>query len=99
MSAKVVDDLIAYCRENNRVCPQPQQWDALWQMLPNRGPRGAIWEPPPPLILAAWHDTPAMLKMLRLAEHIKWAATHNSLQAVSNFLRNLSEDEWHHVGE
>ena len=94
-----VNDLIAYCRENNRVCPQPQQWHALWEMLPSRVRRGAAWEPAPPLILAAWHDTPAMLKMLRLAEHIQWAAKHNSLETVSKFLRTLSEGQWHHVGE
>jgi hypothetical protein len=30
------DDLIAYCRENNRVCPQPKVWHELWEMLPDR---------------------------------------------------------------
>ena len=69
-----VESLVAYCRENNRVCPLPLLWNRLWEMLPNRTRVGAGWQPPLPLILAAWHDTPAMLKMLRLAEHIEWAA-------------------------
>jgi len=30
------DDLLRYCRENKRVCPMPSQWNALWEMLPNR---------------------------------------------------------------
>jgi hypothetical protein len=40
-----------------------------------------------PLILAARHETPAMLKMVRLAEHIQWAKKHNALPEVAAFLR------------
>jgi hypothetical protein len=69
-----VESLVAFCRKNDRVCPLPPLWNRLWEMLPERTRFGAGWQPPPPLILAAWHDTPAMLKMLRLAEHIEWAA-------------------------
>jgi hypothetical protein len=57
-------------------------------------PRAAV-----PLIGAAWYETPAMLKMVRLAEHVQWAAKHNALLEVAAFLRGLREDEWHHLGE
>jgi hypothetical protein len=60
---------------------------------------GAGWQPPPPLILATWHDTPAILKMLRLAEHIEWAAKHDSLEAIGKFLRELREQDWYHIGD
>jgi hypothetical protein len=93
-----VETLIAYCQENGRVCPQPQKWLNLWEMLPKDVETGAS-QAPLPLILAAWHETPAMLKMLRLADHIRWAEKHGSLPAVAAFLRNLGEDDWHHVGE
>jgi hypothetical protein len=93
------ENLIAYCRENNRVCPQPDRWIELWEMLPDRKQIGAVWEPPLPLILAAWHETPATSKMLRLAEHIHWADAHGVLPLVATFLRNLPEEDWHHVGE
>lgn len=53
------DSLISYSREKSRVCPMPMQWDALWNLLPNRKRVGSGWEPALPLILAAWHDTPA----------------------------------------
>ncbi len=94
-----VESVVAYCRENNRVCPLPQQWNGLWEMLPNRTQVGAGWQPPLPLILAAWHDTPAMLKMLRLAEHIEWAAQHGALESAAQFLRELREEDWFHIGE
>ena len=77
----------------------PQRWHALWQLLPDRGRVGGGWEPALPLILAAWHDTPAILKMNRLAEHIEWAAEHGALESVSAFLRGLREEEWFHFGD
>lgn len=97
--SEVIENLVAYCRENNRVCPLPTHWNRLWEMLPNRKRVGAGWQPPAPLILAAWHDTPAALKMLRLSEHIEWAAQHSALEDVASFLRNLREEDWYHVGE
>jgi hypothetical protein len=89
--------LIAYCREGDRVCPQPPLWQQLWEMLPNRRQIGVNWEPALPLILAAWGETPAMFKMLRLAEHIEWAAKHNTLPQIAVFVRGLREDDWYHL--
>ena len=97
--SEAAENLIAYCREDNRVCPQPDRWIELWEMLPDRKQIGAVWEPPLPLILAAWHETPAISKMLRLAEHIHWADAHGVLPQVDTFLRNLGEKDWHHVGD
>lgn len=96
---EATDILIAYCRENARVCPMPQRWSALWELLPNRARVGVGWQPPLPLILGAWDDTPALVKMLRLAEHIEWADRHNGLELVERFLRDLPEDEWLHLGD
>ena len=90
--------LIAFCRENHRVCPMPKSWNALFEMLPNRRRTAVGWEPPLPLILDAWEDTPAPLKTLRLAEHIEWAAEHGALDAIARFLRNLPDAEWLYTG-
>ena len=91
--------LIAYCRENDRVCPMPMLWNDLYEMLPYKRRVGNGWEPPLPLILAAWWDTPALPKMLRLAEHIEWAEKHGCLNQVASYLRNLREEDWFHVGD
>lgn len=77
----------------------PQQWNQLYKMLPDKRRKGAGWEPPLPLFLAAWWDMPALTKMLRLREHLRWAADHGCLPAVFEFLRQLPEDQWHHVGD
>jgi len=89
--------VVAYCRENKRVCPQPDKWNELWEMLPERRRIGHGWEPPLPLILVAWHHTSDLQKMLRLEEHLAWAETHHCLTAVAAFLRNLDEQDWHHL--
>jgi hypothetical protein len=83
-----VESLVAYCREYKRVCPMPRLWNKLWEMLPNRARAGN-----------AWHDTPALLKMLRLADHIELAAQHGALESVAGVLRELRKEDWHHVGE
>ena len=94
-----VKSLVEYCRINKRVCPLPDFWNQLWEMLPDRERDGGGWKPSLPLILAAWHDTPAILKMVRLSEHIEWAAQHGALDTIGGFLRGLHEEHWHHVGE
>jgi hypothetical protein len=77
----------------------PSQWHALWEMLPNRKRAGGGWEPALPLILGAWHETPALLKTLRLKEHIDWAEQHGVLDKVGDFLRSLPESEWAHIDD
>jgi len=94
-----VESLLVYCRENGRICPMPQRWTALWELLPNRIRVGVGWQPPLPLILGAWDDTPAMLKMYRLSVHIRWAAEHNALGTVATYLHALREVEWFHLGD
>jgi len=34
--SEAVDRLIAYCRENNRVCPLPKAWQQLREMMPEK---------------------------------------------------------------
>ena len=68
MSNDSYESLIAYCREKGRVCPLPLKWNELWEMLPSKKQKGSGREPSVPLILAAWHGTPAMSKMIRLDE-------------------------------
>jgi hypothetical protein len=63
-------------------------------LLPDNKRVGSGWEPSLPLILAAWWDTPALSKMLRLHEHIRYAAEHDVLDEVDKFLRALSNEQW-----
>lgn len=89
--------LIEYCRERDRVCPLPLLWKDLWELLPDRRQKGGGWEPPLPLILGAWHYTSNLDKMIRLDEHLRWAAEHECLSEAAVFLRGLAESDWHHL--
>jgi hypothetical protein len=95
----MLEALLEYVQRDARVCPKPQRWNDLWQMLPRRRRVGNGWVPALPLILAAWWDTPAPLKMMRLAEHIRYAEAHGVLVAVDSYLRGLPETEWAHLGD
>jgi hypothetical protein len=95
---ETVETLLDYCSQNQRVCPVPLRWKDLWELLPHRKQVESGWEPALPLILGAW-DSPALWKILRLKEHIEWAAQHGVLDKVSDFLRKLPEQDWYHVGE
>lgn len=97
MNEETPDSLIAYCQENDRVCPQPGLWHDLWETLPDKQQIGAGWKPALPLILAAWEHASNLEKMLRLADHIHWAENHGCLPEVSTFLHGLAESDWHHL--
>ena len=91
-----LDQVMAEANRNERVCPQPMKWNELYQLLPDRNRKGSGWEPPLPLILAAWWDTPILSKRLRLREHIEWAEAHDALNQVYEFMASLTEEEWYH---
>jgi hypothetical protein len=93
-----LESLISYCKENARVCPMPMRWNELYDLLPYQRQTGVGWEPPLPLILAAWYE-PALQKTLRLKDHLRWAHDHGELNVVDEFLRNLPEEEWFHFGD
>jgi hypothetical protein len=98
--------LLAHVNADHRVCPLPLKWNELWELLPSRRRTASGgWEPPLPLILAAWGATSNAEKRARLDEHIHWAASHGSLDQVDHFIRALRQDDWlieattGHVGE
>jgi hypothetical protein len=47
--------LIAYSKEQFRICPMPQFWNVMSNLLPPRIIGNSTEKSPPPLILAAWH--------------------------------------------
>jgi len=98
-TAAMLDALLQHVRDKGRVCPVPRRWHELWEMLPARRRVGHGWEPPLPRILAAWWDTPPLMKMMLLQEHIWYADTHGVLTDIDQYLRRLPEDDWAHLGQ
>jgi len=90
-----VHQIIQLLDQNDYVCPLPNYWQALWELLPNRHRNGSGWIPSAPLILAAWWNTSNMEKRERLVLHLNWAKEHGVLAQVEQYLNNLKPDQWH----
>ena len=91
--------LLDYVQGNRRVCPQPQLWNELWEMLPARHRVGSAWEPAPPLILAAWWESSILTRVVRLRQHIEHAEWHGALSQIDAYLCALPEEQWAHVDD
>jgi hypothetical protein len=86
-----LEEVISYCRKNERVCPVPQRWHKFYELLPDKRRHAAGWVPPLPLILAAWWEASDEAKQERLEQHIRWAAEHGALDQVAKFVQSLAE--------
>ena len=94
-----MNELLKYIKSDKRVCPQPRQWNRLWNMLPDKKRDGGGWIPPLPLILAAWWATSDQQKRECLECHIKYASEKGILEQVRQFIERLSDEEWLYEGE
>ena len=95
-----LEELIAFCGRNGRVCPQPLKWNELYKLLRSRAkrPRGSRAGPDPPLILAAWHVSSDHQKRVRFISHLQWAHEYGDWDGVVKLVRSLPEDRWHFEG-
>lgn len=99
VSTLTAQDVMVEARRFNRVCPKPDEWMALYEMLPGKVQQGRLWQPPPPVTGPAWAVTPPMAKRIVLRDHIEWAEQHGALGPVMTFLQSLAESQWHHMDE
>lgn len=98
-SARLVTlaEAMALVRRNNRICPQPQAWQKLYEMLPGKRQVARGWEPPAPLTGSAWSATPSIAKRMCLRDHIEWAEHKGCLDEVYDYLKGLPDTDWHHL--
>jgi len=94
MTGSTFEKTIEVSTRNGRICPLPQAWQRLWEMLPDKRRVGSGWEPSLPLILAAWNETSNAEKAARFRLHLEWAFEHGNGDSVAVFLEGLSDIEW-----
>jgi len=93
-------ELWELCTKNKRIVPQPQKWNELYRKLKNtRKKPGGGFEPPAPLILAAWYESSVDEKQYRLCEHLRWAIAQDQEEEIVLFLKSLKEEDWVHQDE
>ncbi len=90
--------LLRSLRRRARICPEPEVWNGLYPTLTPCRIDGRF-EPPPPLTVSVWADTPAVLKAIRFREHLECADAKGLLDQVAATLAALPEARWLHVGE
>ncbi len=99
VSAFTAHEAMVEARRFNRICPQPAQWQQLYDMLPGKVQQGRSWQPAPPIVGPAWAATPPMAKRMCLRDHFEWAEHHGVLDEVMRFIKSLPEAQWHHMGD
>jgi hypothetical protein len=72
----------------------PDPWNRLWEILLARERECGAPLPGPPLILAAWHQVPPLMKRVRLLDQLEWAAENGILDEVNRYIRSLSVRDW-----
>jgi len=87
-------------RRFNRVCPKPEHWQRLYELLLSAAAEDSSRsQPPPPLTGRAWEGTSAMPKRICLRDQLEWAAPYGALPQIMAFLMSLPETQWHHMGD
>lgn len=94
-----LDEILMFSQAEQRICPQPQVWNQLWELLPNKNRVGSGYEPLPPLILGAWWHTSDSEKQNRFLSHIRWASEHDALTKIASFIKSLTPEHWHYKGQ
>lgn len=94
-----LDAAMLVARRNNRVCPRPERWLQLAELLPPRKTMRGMQPPPVPITGPAWSVTPPLTKRLCFREHIEWAERQGVLESVMAFMQALPEEDWLHMGE
>jgi hypothetical protein len=94
-----LDQAMVEARRNNRVCPRPEHWLAIYALLPGRKVVNGKHQPAPPITGAAWKATPSLPKRLCFREHLEWAERNGSLELVLTAMKKLDEKDWLHMGE
>jgi len=74
-------------------CPMRAPGIGLWEVLVARS-RECVRAARAPLILAAWHEAPLLMKRVRLLDQLEWAADMDSWMRWIGFLRALPVNEW-----
>ena len=79
--------LLDYCGLHGRICPAPEAWNRLWEMLCARSP-----DRRPPMPPAS--TEPGNSRKWALVDHLLWSEQLGTLGEVEQFLRRLNADQW-----
>ena len=79
--------LLDYCAMDGRICPAPDAWHRMWQLLDARATDRKPSPPPAP-------DEPENSLKWALVDHLLWADQLGMFGEVEQYLRELTPDQW-----
>ena len=84
---------IAYVSSKGRICPNPQEWMALSEIIGMNGPGRKLV----PLILAGWAFSSDAQKRARVIEQIEYVFSSKPelSKAFCKMLYSFSEEQWY----
>ena len=87
------EELIEYCKEENRICPMPPEWAKIGEIIKIKP-----GHPCTPLILNGWAFSSDEEKQKRLVQQIDYASKDVKVyEELKNFILKLSDSQWHKV--
>ncbi len=88
------EKLKIYCSQKG-TCPEPGYWGEMWNIILTRKVDFSKWEPPPPLLLGAWHESPVIFKYAAFNAQLEWAHEHGIIDEIDEYLRKLDDQAWY----
>ena len=87
------EELIKYCKEENRICPMPPEWLKIGEIIKIKP-----GHPCTPLILNGWHFTDDEDKQKRLIQQIEYASKDKKIyEELKNFILKLRDTQWYKI--
>ena len=85
------EELIKYCKEENRICPMPPEWAKIAEII-----KIEPGHPCTPLILNGWVFSSDEEKQKRLVQQIEYASKDEKIyDELKNFILKLRDIQWH----
>ena len=81
-----------FMNNNNYFCLMPIMWMEMFKMIEewnDEKEKISI-----PLILAAWHHTTGLMKLIRFNEHLDFAFKKGKIRTIDEYLNKLKDDDW-----
>lgn len=97
--ASGMQKLVEETRRNNRVCPVPAKWKEFDAALRLSVSQEVARSLPPALSDRNWNQTTSLAKRLMFRSVVDWCAEHKLVEPALQYVRALSESDWHHMGE
>jgi hypothetical protein len=85
--AMLVDKL----RDAKCVCPQHEEWMAMWRLLPERPDGTKPGAPPPAAAWPLWHTAD---RYMMFVGHLLYAVENEAIDKVYDYLESLSLQQW-----